>query len=320
MKRLGKILAVIIALLVIAFVIFRTPDTDPAEMRAKYGSEPSQFVELDNGLTVHLRDEGPREAPVIVLLHGTNSDLHIWQGWADGLKDQYRVIRYDQRGHGLTGPAPDDAYLVQDFGSDLQAVVQALGVEQFVLVGHSMGGWISAGYALDHQTQLAGLVLIDASGSPVKNEGPVPIGFRIARTPIVRDAAKHFMPRSIFEKSMSQSISNQEIATESEIDRYWELNRYPGNRDATMKRFATERREYSAEEIAGLEMPALVMWGEEDSLIPLAAGEWYDEKLPNSTLVTYPAIGHIPQQENAAQSVSDLRAWLEQLYQPEPEA
>ena len=93
-----------------------------------------------------------------------------------------------------------------------------------------------------------------------------------------------------------------------------------GNRRATMQRFATPRVVYSAEEIAALDVPTLVMWGEEDALIPLAAGEWYAEHLPNNTFVSYPGIGHIPQQEHAAQSVDDVRQWIEQLMPAEPNA
>src|SRR3546814_1032622 len=89
MKRLIKPLLALIALLVIAYVLLRTPDTDPVEMRAKYGAAPSQFVELEGGLTVHLRDEGPQDAPAIVLLHGSNADLHTWQPWVDRRSEEH---------------------------------------------------------------------------------------------------------------------------------------------------------------------------------------------------------------------------------------
>lgn len=319
MKWVLRILGVLAALFVIAFLFFRTPDTDAEEMRAKYGSEPSQYVELSNGMTVHLRDEGPRDAMPIILLHGSNADLHTWQPWVEALRDDNRVIRYDQRGHGLTGPAPDDDYTLDGFTGDIQLVADALGLEQFVLGGNSMGGWISAGYALEHQDRLAGLMLVDASGPPIERDGPPPLGFRIAQTPVLRDVARHFMQRSIFEQSFHQSVSNKDIITDEEIDRYWELARYPGNREATMNRFATPRRVFTAEEIATLDLPTLVMWGEEDSLIPLSAGDWYAEHLPAETYITYPGIGHIPQQELAEQSADDVRTWLEQLSSAEPE-
>jgi pimeloyl-ACP methyl ester carboxylesterase len=317
MKKFFKAPVIIAAILVAAILIFRTPDTDPEEMRAKYGGLPSQFIELESGLTVHLRDEGPDgtndDALAIVLLHGSNADLHTWQPWVDALGKDYRIIRYDQRGHGLTGATPDNDYRLESYVSDLNQVVEALGLDQFVLAGNSMGGWVATGYALEFREKLAGLVLVDASGTPIKREGEAPLGFRIAQTPGLRDLAKLFLPRSIIEKSLSQSVANQEIVTDEEIDRYWEMARYPGTRGATMQRFRTERREYTEAEISALQVPTLVMWGEQDSLIPLAAGEWYAEHLPNAKLVTYPDFGHLPQQENPVQSAEDLRKWISGL-------
>ncbi len=75
MKRSAKWVLGILVVLFGAFLLLRTPDTDPAVMKAKYGGPPSQFVDLGGGLTVHLRDEGSRDAPVLVLLHGSNADL-----------------------------------------------------------------------------------------------------------------------------------------------------------------------------------------------------------------------------------------------------
>ena len=157
---------------------------------------------------------------------------------------------------------------------------------------------------------LAGLMLVDSSGAPVKREGSTPIGFRIAQTPVLRDLAKYFMPRSIFENSLKQSVSNQEIVTEAEVDRYWEMARYPGNRDATMKRFRTPRVTYNAEQVAGLDLPVLVMWGEEDALTAVTGAHWYSEHLPSDTLVIYEGVGHLPQQEHAEQSAADVLTWL----------
>ena len=167
MKWFLRLIGIVAVALVATFFIFRVPDTDPAEMQAKYGSAPSQMVDIGDGRLVHLRDEGPRDAPVIVLLHGSNADLHTWQPWVDALSDDYRVVRFDQRGHGLTGPAGDGDYTLTAFGADIDAVTAALGVERFVLAGNSMGGAIAMGYALANPERLDGLVLIDASGAPI---------------------------------------------------------------------------------------------------------------------------------------------------------
>ncbi|MEL7728833.1 alpha/beta hydrolase [Citromicrobium bathyomarinum] len=318
MKWVLRILLVVVALLVVAFLIFRTPDSDPAEMRAKYGGEPSQFVAIGDGVTVHLRDEGPKEAPAIILLHGSNADLHTWQPWVDILKARYRVIRFDQIGHGLTGADPVGDYSQTNFVADIDEVADALGLESFVLGGNSMGGGNAVAYALAHPERLDGLVLVDAGGVPPLGESEEGdddggnIGFTIARTPVLNQLMKHITPRSMVEQSLRQSVSNQAIVTPQAVDRYWELLRYPGNRDATIARFAGERSSFEADDVAQIDVPALVIWGEDDALIPVEAGLWYDTQLPDSRLVVYSGIGHLPHEEVADRSGAYLLQWLDE--------
>ncbi|QDH35477.1 alpha/beta hydrolase [Porphyrobacter sp. YT40] len=317
MKWLWRGLLAIVGLLVIAFLVFRTPDTDPAAMRAKYGGPPSQFVSIGDGVKVHLRDEGPRDAPAIMLLHGSNADLHTWEPWVQGLKGQYRVIRFDQIGHGLTGPDPQGDYSRANYAQDILEVADALGLERFVLAGNSMGGKHALAFAIAHPERLGGLVLVDASGGPMlesagaeEDDDSGNIGFTIAQTPGINLLAEQITPRSLIRQSLEQSVSNTAVVTEAAVDRYWELLRYPGNRRATMARFGLPYDPLSAAEIAAVTTPTLILWGEEDRLIPLAAGRWLASTLPNNRLVTYPGIGHLPHEEAPAATVRDLQAWL----------
>ncbi len=314
LKWLARIMLGIAVLLIAAFFIFRTPDTDRVAMRAKYGADPSQYIAIDGQLTVHLRDEGPRDAPAIILLHGSNADLHTWQPWVDALKPDYRVIRYDQIGHGLTGPAPDGNYAIEAFVEDVDRVAETLGIERFVLGGNSMGGGIAMAYALEHPEKLIGLVLVDASGAPVKREqSGGNIGFAIAQMPLVNNLVTQITPRSIIERSLDQSVSNKAVVTPQAVDRYWELLRYPGNRAATLARFGQSREPFVAETVRDMYVPTLIMWGEEDALIPFAAAAWFAEHIPETTSVSYPAIGHLPMEEAPSRSAQNLRDWLANL-------
>jgi pimeloyl-ACP methyl ester carboxylesterase len=310
LKWLGLTVVVLIVGLGIAFY---TPDTDPAAMRAKYGTAPSQFVDVGGGLTVHLRDEGPRDAPVIVLLHGSNADLHTWDPWTDRLKGQYRVIRFDLIGHGLTGPNPQRDYSTAAFVATVDRVVTKLGISRFVLGGNSMGGGISGAYAMAHPEKLTGLVLVDASGAPEAPGKSLPIGFRIAQTPVLRDIMKVLTPRSMLETSLKQSVSNQAIVTPAVVDRYWEMLRYPGNRQATIDRFSAPRKPATEDQVRAIKTPTLIMWGNEDKLIPVVSAAWFKRVLPNATLVTYPGIGHVPMEETPDRSAADLKTWLATL-------
>ena len=310
MKTVLKLLGGLLLVGLITLYTFRTPDTDPKAMIAKYGAPPSKFLKLPDRLVVHLRDEGPRDAPVLVLLHGSNADLHTWTPWVDALKDRYRVIRIDQIGHGLTGADPRGDYTPAAFANRLAQVVDALGLQKFALGGNSMGGGVALRYALDHPGRLTALVLVDAAGAPVTEQAKGNIGFKLARMPGVNRIAQQITPRWMIEQSLRQTVSNQAVVTDAMIDRYWELLRYPGNRAATFTRFALPRLPYSQQQFAQLKLPVLVMWGEADALIPLSSGRLMASLIPGATLITYPGIGHIPMEEAAQRSAADLADWL----------
>ncbi|MEM7665745.1 MAG: alpha/beta hydrolase [Pseudomonadota bacterium] len=314
MKWLLRIVVTLAAVLVVLFVVFRTPDTEVAEMRAKYGGEPSQFVEIGDGVTVHLRDEGPRDGVPIVLLHGSNADLHTWEPWAEQLKETYRVIRFDQVGHGLTGADPNDDYSRANFTEDIRQVADALDLDRFILGGNSMGGKHALAFAVAHPDRLDGLVLVDGSGGPrieiEDDEDSGNIGFAIAQTPGINRLVEQITPRSLIAQSLRQSVSVEAIVTEEMVDRYWEMLRYPGNRRATMTRFSTEYAPLTEAEVAKVAVPTLIIWGEEDRLIPVEAGQWLDQTLPDSQLVVYASIGHLPHEEAVEPTLADLKKWL----------
>jgi pimeloyl-ACP methyl ester carboxylesterase len=319
-------LLAIIGLLGIAFLIFRTPDTDPDAMRAKYGGPPSQFVSIESDLMVHLRDEGPKDAPAVLLLHGSNADLHTWEPWAEALTGRYRVIRFDQVGHGLTGPDPRDDYSRENYVEDILLVADKLGLQQFVLGGNSMGGKHALAFASAHPGRIMGLVLVDSAGGPMvadtsKTDGEDEggnIGFKIAQTPGLNLIAEQITPRSLIAQSLEQSVSVKSVASEAAVTRYWELLRYPGNRRATIKRFGSPYDPLTEAEIAAITAPTLILWGEEDRLIPLAAGRWLAKVMPGAKLKAYPNIGHLPHEEAASQTLADLQPWLAKHAPPLP--
>lgn len=112
-----------------------------------------------NGLTFHYLDWGNAEAPTLVCLHGFTSHAHSWDGFARSMRDQYHVIALDQRGHGDTQWASD--YHPDRRVEDLEALVAALGLEKFTLLGLSMGGRVAFQYAARHPAALERLVIVD---------------------------------------------------------------------------------------------------------------------------------------------------------------
>ncbi|MFM9828041.1 MAG: alpha/beta fold hydrolase [Sphingomonas sp.] len=316
LKRIGYGAAALALVAAIALIVFRTPDTDPAAMRAKYGGPPSQFVELGGGLTVHLRDTGPRDAPVLMLLHGSNDSLHAWEDWAERLDKRYRVIRYDQIGHGLTGPNPTGDYTIAAFVDMVERVRTKLGVDHIVLAGNSMGGGVALHYAVQHPEHVAGLILVDSAGARLPADRVPALVFRIAATPVLGNLATIITPRSVVEGGLSSAFSDQALVTDALIDRGWELLRYPGNRAATIARFATPDVPLTAAQFAALRLPVLIQWGANDQAIPLQSGKWLNAHIPGSTLAVYPGTGHVPMEEAADASAADAYRFIEARVMP----
>ncbi len=287
-------------------------DIPAKELRAKYANAESEFVDLGDGLTVHLRDEGPKDAPALILLHGSNASLHTWQQWVDRLGKDVRIIRYDQPGHGLTGPHPKDDYSARGFVDVVDRVAKNRGLDKFYLGGNSMGGWVTHEYAKAHPEKLLGIILVDAAGAPDSKPRQTPIGFRIARMPGISRLMQVITPRSVIETSLKQSVSNQAIVTDAEVDEYWELLRYPGNREATGKRFAQYGSRNTPTPVSGATrgVPALILWGDEDKLIPVSAAKWFQSTYANNVTHIYKGIGHIPMEETADKSADDVGSWL----------
>ena len=313
MKRFFKWFAIIVlAVIVGGLAVGYTPDTDPAAMKAKYSSVASQFFTLEPGLTVHVRDEGKRDGPALVLIHGSNASLQTWEPWVKRLGGKYRIISLDLPGHGLTGSHPGGVYDYPVFVDVVDKVMVRLGVTHAVIGGNSMGGGATWMYALAHPEKTDGLILVDAAGAPQWQSRKTPIGFRLMRMPVVKNLAKIITPRSIFASSLKTSVYDPALATDAMIDRYWELNRYPGNREASMQRFAYAHNNHPAtkEMLSRIKVPVLILWGQEDNLIPVKSANWFADALPGSKLIIYPKVGHAPMEEVANQSAADVDAWL----------
>ena len=307
-KGLGLALLVVLGAL---FALGYTPDTDPAAMRGKYASAHSHFADLGGGLTVHYRDEGRADGPVLVLLHGSNASLHTWEPWVARLGGKYRIISLDQIGHGLTGPNPTGDYSAGAFTGTLDALMVKLGVSSFALAGNSMGGYVAWEYALAHPDKVTRLVLVDAGGPPDDPHKDLPLGFRLARTPGLNRLAEVITPRNVFDKSLRQTVSNQAVITPAAVDRYWELNRYPGNRVATRIRMGLwAERGRDVPRLGELKMPVLIEWGAEDKLIPASGAAWFAAHIPQAKAIVYPHIGHLPMEEAADQSAADADRFL----------
>jgi pimeloyl-ACP methyl ester carboxylesterase len=313
MKKFIKIIAGILAILVVligAFVFSSwAPDRPVSELQSRWAPPPSVFMKVE-GMNVHLRDEGPRDdSRPIVLLHGTSSSLHTWEGWVQTLKDQRRVIRFDLPGFGLTGPSPDNVYTIKSYVRFLTAVLDKLGVQHCVLVGNSFGGHVSWVTVLEHPDRVEKLILVDSSGYRLQSTS-VPIGFRIAQIPVLNRLAANMLPRRLIESSLKNVYGDPSKVTPPLIDLYFDMALREGNRRALVERFKQAPIDEMAHRIPEVKVPTLILWGGRDRLIPPDIAERFHREIAGSQLIIFNDLGHVPQEEDPARTVAVARQFL----------
>ena len=300
------------AVAAMVFAVWRS-DLPLAYLEKKYAPLPSRFLNLGDGARVHYRDVGREGAPALILLHGSSSSLHTWEPWMELLRSDYRVLALDLPGHGLTGPVPGHDASMRGMADLVHQFARARGIERAVLVGNSMGARVALTYAQLYPQAVRALILVSGGAQLDEDERSVGL-FRFVRHPLGRAVLTRILPRGGVARTLRASVAEpQEFVTEAMIDRYYELLLRPGNRVASARRFAAAPEEIDVRAIAA---PALLLWGEEDQLVPPKYGVRLHALLPRSELILYPDVGHLAMEEIAQKSARDARDFLTRALAP----
>ena len=309
-----RIIGVLLMLTALAVPLSRAPDRAPETLVARWAPPPSDFIEI-KGQPVHLRDQGPRaDAAPIVLLYGTAASLHTWEGWVKSLSKERRVITLDLPGFGLTGPFTGK-YTQDDYRGDTLArfvidVLDHLGVQRFVIGGNSLGGEVAWRVATLASDRVQRLILVDSAGTRFDPEA-VPLGFLIARMPGVRRIPEHLLPRALVAQGVMSVYGDPARVSSDLVDRYYELTLREGNRRALGLRMQQLEREVDhSARIASIKVPTLILWGQQDRLIPVAQASAFKRLIPGSELIVFDGLGHVPQEEDAPRTVAEVQRWL----------
>jgi pimeloyl-ACP methyl ester carboxylesterase len=308
LRLLGVAVLAVLIFLVAGVIAVWAPDRTVESLAGRWAQAPSQFIAVQ-GMQVHIRDEGPRDDPQpIVLVHGTSASLHTWDGWAEALKGKRRVIRFDLPAFGLTGPNPQNDYSIEAYVNFVGALLDKLDVQHCVLAGNSLGGQIAWATAAAFPQRVDKLVLVDAGGYPMESKS-VPIGFRIARMPGVRNLMQYILPRGVIESSLRNVYGDPAKVSTELVDRYYELTLRAGNRAALGYRMQ-QLLSGDPKVIQGLKVPTLVMWGGKDLLIPVDNAHKFAADIAGSKLVVWDDLGHVPHEEDPQRTVQALIAFV----------
>lgn len=308
MKKTGRrrlrIAVVTAVLFLLAAAVLIRPDKSVEALKAEYTDHRSRFLTL-NGMPVHYRDEGA--GPLLLLLHGTSSSLHTWEGWTQRLKKKFRVIRMDLPGFGLTGPHSRHDYRIKTYVAFLDALAVELGADRFSLAGNSLGGTIAWQYALTYPGKVDRLILVAPGGYPDDREKP--LVFKLGRTPVLNKVLAFVLPRGLIASSLKEVYADDSKVTPGLIKRYYDLALRPGNREAFIARTRVEH-ENRFGDIGGISAGTLIMWGEQDLWIPVAHARFFNAAIKNSRLIVYKNIGHVPMEEQPEMTAADAVRFL----------
>lgn len=298
--------AAIIALLVLLLGggWLYTPDKPRAELEAQY-ARPGDFQPVA-GMRLHVRDTGPRTAPPVIFLHGFASSLHTWEDWARALEGEFRVIRFDLPGFGLTGPDPSGDYTDARSLAVILSLMDRLELPRASLVGSSMGGRIAWTFAATHPARVDRLVLMapDGFASPGRGYGTTP------SVPLLARVLPYTLPDSLLRSSLAPAYANPAVLTQATLARYRDMLLVPGNRQAILDRMAQGALVDPVPLLRRIEAPTLLLWGQADAMVPVANAADYTASLRDSRVVTLPGIGHVPMEEAPAETVIPLRDFL----------
>jgi pimeloyl-ACP methyl ester carboxylesterase len=303
-------LLIVIVSLAIYLYVNKAPDRSVTELSPRWAPEPSQFLNIA-GMNIHLRDEGPiSDKEPIVLIHGTSASLHTWDGWVEVLKEQRRVIRFDLPAFGLTGPDPQNNYKIEHYAEVVIAVLDKLQINKSVLAGNSLGGYIAWATAVLHPDRVSKLILVDASGYPYESKS-MPLAFKLSKNPVTSLLLKNVLPKSLVVRSIKNVYGNPDLVSDELVERYYQLSLREGNRSALKARFEQTLPGPLVKKIQTIKQPTLLLWGKKDQLIPVKLGVKFAQEIPNSQLIVFDKLGHVPHEEDPQATVSAVIKFLQ---------
>lgn len=261
-------------------------------------AENSKFAEVD-GLRVHYQEFGEKSAPPILMIHGYSASTFTWNAVAPRLAGNgFRVFVIDLIGFGFSAKPQSFDYTFDSQARIIARLMNRLGIGRATLVGSSYGGGVAAAVALDNPERVEKLVLVSAvANDDIRNAAIT----KLVNLPILGDVVTPLLSgsKTYIRFRMRHSI-NQTNHHLIDSERITGVMRPLQAADAhralllTVKNWNAARIEQNA---ARIKQPTLLIWGENDRIVPLRNGEKLRALLPDSKLVVFRDCGHIPHEE-----------------------
>lgn len=259
-----------------------------------------QFVRLDDGAALYVRSEG--EGPALVFCNGLGVSTFFWDHYREAFAGNYRTVTWDYRGHGKSGPAPDGGFGIATCASDLLRVMDHLGIENAVLVGHSLGSQtILEAYRKAPQRVLALVPTLGGYGRTVETFMNTKLSLpalKAMRTlaMLSPSASKALVERVVGWRATwgvvrALGVVHPDLCPRQEMEPYLEHLARLDLR--TYFQLALDLQDHDAADVLPtIRVPTLVFAGERDLFTPMAVSERMVEQIPEAELCVVPRGSH----------------------------
>jgi pimeloyl-ACP methyl ester carboxylesterase len=301
-KKVGLLSLVLVNLLVLSLAMF----TGLSAIKTQQIFNENQFIETGRlvqagGFATYVREYGDPSKPVVVLIHGFGGSSWDYEEFAKLLARDYHVVSMDQLGYGLSEKPLTFDYQRRSQARIINDVLLAMDLEPFAIAGHSMGGDVVLQFVDEYPDRVEKLILFAAAG--IQQGGGSQ--FRLPVWLIDLTVRNYWIQRTIFEGAYAvESFRTAEVFDPM----FYQNAQIPSN---VFSKFSQVTDSGSmGDKLSTIQIDTLIVWGDLDTFVSVDSAYRFEEGIPNSTLVVYPGIGHLPFQEALIESLRDVEAFL----------
>ena len=256
--------------------------TEPWEPPGYFADE--HYAELAGVNTCYL-EAGPPEAETIVFVHGWSGNVQNWWDQFELFSASHHVVVFDAPGHGKSERNNALDYSMELHEEVLTALLDELEIDEAIIVGNSGGGWVAANFAIDHPERVSKLVLSDSTGTRYKGAAGAVLNMI---TPRLLETT-HVTSGVHYPGEDPKSQARQEFAVS--FDGTLEEGPYL---EALARLLPPMYEKIPREALAQIEAPTLILWGDDDGVVPINAMKVFDHAIPDSETYVLHLGGHTP--------------------------